>query len=233
MAGSAVVTAAAHEQSFVSGRGADMRVAASDLLSDPAAGSALGVPEVRLVSPGWEDIGLGAITDIVQHAFGPVDLDRSTVELAAVAGSRSGCPACGGRRFGFPGELAEARAVMCPAHRGQAEAVIGTRLARAGLAEQARARVESNLARWPADFWIRVHAGDALAVLDDLDGAAAHFDAALTMAEESDDFEARADAVERLRQIDQHRPNRQRRAPTGRPRRQAGRRGASRRKRKR
>jgi len=364
MAGSAVVTAAAHEQSFVSGRGADMRLAASDLLSDPAAGSALGVPEVRLVSPGWEDIGLGAITDIVQHAFGPVDLDRSTVELAAVAGSRSGCPACGGRRFGFPGELAEARAVMCPAHRGQAEAVIGTRLerahasnpdgwgalgdavgrlelphlpnglatrlagaeqamyviaepeelaerarlvveaagwfggrrdefavalgvepllagmlpdwlvglvldlgraglgaeavmvgdalarvdpdlrafldgdvavalAQAGLAEQARARVESNLARWPADFWIRVHAGDALAVLGDLDGAAAHFDAALTMAEESDDFEARADAVERLRQIDQHRPNRQRRAPTGRPRRQAGRRGASRRKRKR
>src|SRR6266540_2100076 len=163
MAGSAVVTAAAHEQSFVSGRGADMRVAASDLLSDPAAGSALGVPEVRLVSPGWEDIGLGAITDIVQHAFGPVDLDRSTVELAAVAGSRSGCPACGGRRFGFPGELAEARAVMCPAHRGQAEAVIGTRLERAhasnpdgwGALGDAVGRLElpplpNGLATWPA-----------------------------------------------------------------------------------
>ena len=83
MAGSAVVTAAAHEQSFVSGRGADMRLAASDLLSEPAAGSALGVPEVRLVSPGWEDIGLGAITDIVQHAFGPVDLDCCVCGQAA------------------------------------------------------------------------------------------------------------------------------------------------------
>src|SRR6266545_4673546 len=131
MAGSAVVTAAAHEQSFVSGRGADMRVAASDLLSDPAAGSALGVPEVRLVSPGWEDIGLGAITDVVQHAFGPVDLDRSLVELGVPAEVHPGCPACAGLRFRFPAELAEAQDGMCPAHRREAGRVIRTRLARA------------------------------------------------------------------------------------------------------
>jgi len=129
--------------------------------------------------------------------------------------------------------VGDALARVDPDLRAFLDGDVAVALAQAGLAEQARARVESNLARWPADFWIRVHAGDALAVLGDLDGAAAHFDAAQTMAEESDDFEARADAVERLRQIDQHRPNRQRRAPTGRPRRQAGRRGASRRKRKR
>jgi len=363
MAGSTVVTAAAHEWSVTSGRGADRQLAASDLLSDRAAGTALGTPDVRLVSPGWEDIGLGAITDIVQHTFGPVDLDRSVVELAAVAGSRSGCPACVGRRFGFPGELAEAQAVMCPVHRAEAGAVIRTRLERAsasnpdgwaalgdavgrlelphlpnglatklagaegamyvvsepeelaararlvveaaswfpgrrndfavaldvetelagllpdwlvglvgdlgraglgteaamvgdalarvnpdlqalldgdiavalaeaGLAEQARARIESNLTRWPDDFWIRLHAGDALAALGDLDGAAVHFDAALSMAEETDDFEARSAAVERLRQIGQYSPKEQR-PPTSQRRRQTRRHSPSRRKRKR
>jgi hypothetical protein len=364
MAGSAVVTAAAHEPSVTAGRGTDMQRAASDLLSDRAAGSALGAPDIRLVSPYWEDIGLGAITDIVQHAFGPVDLDRSMVELAAPAGSRSGCPACVGRRFGFPGELAEARAAMCPAHRAEAEAVIHTRLRRAnasnpdgwavlgdavgrlelphlpnglatklagaeesmyvvaepeelaerarlvveaaswfpgrrdefavalsaepepagllpdwlvslvldlgraglgaeaavvgdalarvdpdlqafldgdvavalaeaGLAGRARARIESNLARWPDDFWIRLHAGDALAVLGDLDGAAAHFDAAVSMADEADDLEARADALERLSRIGRYSPKEQHRRRTGQRRGQTSRRSPSRRKRKR
>jgi hypothetical protein len=115
MAGSAVVTAAAHESSVMSGRYPEQVIqgVAPDLLSEMTAGAALGPPAIRLVAPGWEDIGLGAITDIVQHAFGPVDLDRSPVELAA-GGSHPGCPACGGRRFGFPGDLAEARAGMCP-----------------------------------------------------------------------------------------------------------------------
>jgi len=82
------------------------------------------------VSPQWEDIGLGAITDIVQHAFGPVDLDGSPVELR-MADSRPGCPACAGKRFHFPAELAEARDRMCPAYRAEAEAVITHRLGRA------------------------------------------------------------------------------------------------------
>ncbi len=76
-------------------------------------------------------MGLGAITDLVQHAFGPVDLDRSPVELATVAAIHPRCPACAGGRFGFPGELAESRATMCPTHRRQAESVINRRLARA------------------------------------------------------------------------------------------------------
>src|SRR5206468_7908906 len=87
MAGSAVVTAAAKaakatvestlpsRSSRRTGRTSD----ADDLLANRTAGVALGTPTIGLVSPGWESIGLGAITDIAQHAFGPVDLDRSPV----------------------------------------------------------------------------------------------------------------------------------------------------------
>jgi hypothetical protein len=333
VAGAAVMTAAAHRDVVISGRYPDLagRGKVPDLVGDPAAGSALGEAGIRRVSPQWEDIGLGAIADIVQHALGPVDLDRSPVELTA-AGSRFGCPACAGQRFNFPAELAEARDGMCPAHQAEAEAVITRRLARAeasnprgwgalgdatrrleqphlpgglatklagareamyaisdpeelaararlvieaagwfpgrardfvialgeepesadlfpewlmnlvldlgrvglgteavmvgdalgrvdpeqratfdadvavalaeaGLAEKARARIDANLTRWPGDFWIRVHAGDALAVLGDREGAEAHFSVAADMADEADDFIGRSDAMERLMRL--------------------------------
>ena len=289
----------------------------------------MGTPTIGLVSPGWESIGLGAITDIAQHAFGPVDLDRSPVALAPVSQRHAGCPACAGRRFGFPADLAEAQARMCPTHHAKAAAVIRTRLARAnasnpdgwsaitdassridrphlpnglatklahagqgmdvvpepaalarrarlvveatswfpghatdfaialgkepdlagllpdwlvnlvvdlgraglgaeaaavgdalatvdprlrslldgdvavalaqaGPADQALTKIEDNLARWPSDFWIRMHAGDALLALGDRERAAAHFRAAVDLAEETDDFEARTDAIDRL-----------------------------------
>jgi hypothetical protein len=334
MSGSAVVTAGAHEQSTMSGSYPDLVIQGlvPDLLSDVSAGAALGPPDIRLVSPGWEDIGLGAMTDIVRHAFGSVEFDRSPVELAAAPEPRVGCPACAGRRFDFPADLAEARDGMCSDHRRETEKVINRRLSRAnasnpdgwgaltdaslrlerphlpnglatklasaeeamyvipepeelaeraklvieaanwfpgrpdelasalgqepdaagqlpdwlvnlvldlgraglgaeaaalgaaltrvdpdrhsffdcdvavalaeaGLADEARARIAANLARWPNDFWVRVHAGDALAALCDIDGAEAHFSTALGMAEDADDFEARYDAVERLRQV--------------------------------
>ncbi len=366
MAGSAVVTAAAHEQSVTAGRYPDLvtQQAIPDLLCDLAAGSVLGPVDLRLVSAGWEDIGLGAITDVVQHAFGPVDLDRSPVELAAAAESHLGCPACVGRRFHFPAELAEARDGMCPAHRREAGRVISTRLARAnasnpdgwaaltdasrrleqphlpnglatklagageamyvvpepgelsvradlvveaaswfpgrpdqlaialgqesepagqlpdwlvnlvldlgraglgaeavmvgdalaqvdpdsrafydgdvvvalaeaGLAEEVRARIEASLTRWPDDFWIRVHAGDALAALGDFDGAEAHFDTALSMAEQADDFEARYDAIHRLRQIGRGKSQDERGHPRGHRRQSRRKLSKSQRKRKR
>lgn len=334
LAGSAVVTAAADERAVRSGGYPDLVIhgGAPDLLSDRAGGAALGTPEIRLVSPGWEEIGLGAIIDVVQHAFGAVDLDRSLVELAPARSRGPGCPACAGRRFGFPGELAEFRDRMCAQHLREAGAVINRRLARAnasnpdgwaaltdasdrlgrphlpnglatrlagaaqdmyvvaepdvlaeraalvieaagwfpgrprdlslalgtepeaagqlpdwlvtlvldlgsvglgaeaaavgdalarvdpdnsafyaadaavalahaGLAVQARARVAAMLTRWPEEFWCRVHAGDALAVLGDLEGAEAHFAAAVRMAEDADDFVSRSDAAERLRQL--------------------------------
>ena len=102
-----------------------------DLLSDPTASGALGAATITTVSVEWEPIGLGTITDLVQHAFGPVDLDRSPVELATVTAVHRGCPACAGGRFGFPGELAESRATMCPTHLRQAESAINRRFATA------------------------------------------------------------------------------------------------------
>ena len=341
MAGSAVVTAAARAAGTTAG--ATMAASsgtrpgratnAGDLLDNRAAGAALGTPTIDLASPGWQDIGLGAITDIAQHTFGPVDLDRSPVTLPPVPQRPASCPACAGRRFGFPAGLAEARASMCPTHQAQAAAVIRTRLARAnasnpdgwnaitaassridlphlpnglatkladvgqgmlvvpepaelakrarliveaaswfpgratdlaialgeepdqasllpdwlanlvldlgraglgaeaaaiadalatvdpelrstldgdvavalaqaGLTEQALTQIEDNLTRWPDDFWIRVHAGDALLVLGDPEQAAAHFRAAVDLAEATDDFEARSDAMERLRRLE-------------------------------
>jgi hypothetical protein len=108
---------------------------------------------------------------------------------------------------------------------------VAVALAQAGLAEQGRARIESNLTRWPDDFSIRLHAGDALPALGDLDGAAAHFDAALRMAEQADDFEDRYLAVQRLQGMGPYGPKEQRRPPASQRRRQAGRGKSSRRKR--
>jgi hypothetical protein len=333
MAGSAVVTAAAHGDVVRAGRYPHLAVerAVPELLEDLPNGEGLGRVEVRLAAPGWEPTGLGAITDIVQHAHGPVDLDRSPVELSAATGPRLGCPACAGRRFGFLADLEESKAGMCPEHRAEAERVTRTRLARAnasnpdgwaaitdasarlsrphlpgGLAtklprpdegiqaltepvelatragqvaeaadwfparpedfavalgaepgmawlpdwlanlaldlgraglgdwaarvgdalsqvdpdqesffagdvcvalaeaghtQQARTRVPANLTRWPDDFWIRIHAGDAPAALDDLDGAAKHFQTAREMAEQADNVQDGYDALQRLRHI--------------------------------
>jgi hypothetical protein len=62
-------------------------------------------------------------------------------------------------------------------------------------AEQARERIAANLTRWADNFWVHVKAGDALVALCDPDGAVAHFETALRMAKEADDFQARADAI--------------------------------------
>jgi hypothetical protein len=334
VAGSAVVIASHHEDTVNSSRYPDLaaRGVVPGLLSDLAAGNALGVARITAVSDEWEPIGLGAITDLAQSGFGPVDLDRSPVELTVGSEVRRGCPACTGGRFGFPGALAEAKDTMCPAHRREAESVINRRLARAnasnpdgwaaitdaslrldrphlpsglaaklpgaetsiyvipapaelaeraegvieaagwfpnradafnlalgqethlagqlpdwlanligdlgraglgshaarvgdalgqvdpsrqalfggdigvalaqaGLPDQARARIATNLARWPDDLWIRVHAGETLTALGDLKAAQEHFDAAMRMAEQSDDADVMADVMDRIRMV--------------------------------
>src|SRR5580693_2692654 len=99
------------------------------LSGDPA--PALGEAVITAETASWDDIGLGAVTDFVQEAFGPVDLDRSLVELTVTAAPRPGCPACAGRRFKFPADLADAQDRMCPPHRNEAGAVIRRRIARA------------------------------------------------------------------------------------------------------
>jgi len=133
LGGSAVVVAAAHEDAVLSGRYPALASEGSvpRLLDQRPAGAGLGTPEITLLSKGWEPIGLGAISDVVQEARGPVDLDRAPVELAASLEPASGCPACRGGRFGFPGELGESAPAMCPAHKGEADRVSNERFERA------------------------------------------------------------------------------------------------------
>jgi hypothetical protein len=91
----------------------------------------LGTPGIVVRTSGWEPIGLGAIQDLVQDAFGPVDFDRSTIALPPSDAPRAGCPACRGIRFGFPGDLSEAKSAMCEPHRAAAEQITASRIARA------------------------------------------------------------------------------------------------------
>jgi hypothetical protein len=312
----------------------------SDLLESTDTGDEkdgpFGAPaKITAVDGRWEPIGLGAITDIVKDAYGPVDLDRSPVKLGRVAVKRPDCPACAGEQFGFPAGLGEAQEWMCAPHRKEAVTVQRKRLGRAqvsnpdgwaaivdassrlsqshlpdgvmsqlteieallndgsdrdllasrvrllaetangfhgrvydfaealgdsdlpdwlmclvpnlghaglaaeavlvadaltgvdpsrgayfagdagfaladaaavladaSLAAEARAKVEANLTQWPDDFWIRMHAGDALELLGDTEGALAHFEAARQLAVASKSFEDRRDAAERIRAID-------------------------------
>ena len=102
-----------------------------DLLSAVGTLSATELPQFELAHTGWEPIGLGAIEDLAQARFGPVDLDRSAVRFEVAAEPQPACPACAGRRFGFPAELADGLASMCAPHAGQAEEVTSARLERA------------------------------------------------------------------------------------------------------
>ena len=114
---------------------------APGLIDDDGEAPRFAAPTVTLCSPSWEPIGLGAIQDLVQAAFGPVELNRSVVRLPPSNAPQPDCPACAGIRFGFPGELSEAQAAMCPPHRVRAEQITASRIA------QARA---SNPAGWRA-----------------------------------------------------------------------------------
>jgi hypothetical protein len=89
----------------------------------------------------WSPVGLGALTDLVQHAFGSVDLDRSNVVLKAVEPATEGCPACDGQAFGYPSSLEDAKESLCAPHRAAAKIVNTERIARAR---------QSNPAGWRA-----------------------------------------------------------------------------------
>ena len=97
-------------------------------------------PTIQVRQP-WGPIGLGALQDLVQEAFGSIDLDRSDVTLDPVQPSYEDCAACGGRAFHFPGGLEEAREGFCGAHKATAKAINVARLAKAH---------ESNPAGWRA-----------------------------------------------------------------------------------
>ncbi len=99
-----------------------------------------GALEVQ-TSGSWGSVGLGALQDLVQEAFGSIDLDRSKVTLDAVEPTYEDCAACDGKSFTFPTGLEEAREEFCGAHNAAARTVNVERLALAR---------ESNPAGWRA-----------------------------------------------------------------------------------
>jgi tetratricopeptide (TPR) repeat protein len=117
------------------------------------------------------DVGLGAITDFVQQAFGPVDFDRSLVELTATGVPLPGCPACAGRRFKFPADLADSQDRMCQAHQKEADALIKRRMARAeasnpaGWRMMADASARLSLPHLPCGLATRLKAAESDLVL--------------------------------------------------------------------
>lgn len=130
---SAVLRGAAAEHLLISGAQPPL-VGLLDALDAP---SRLGSPALRASAQGWEPLGLGAIQDLVQEAFGPVDLDRSTVRLNPVESPDARCAACRGAGFGFPAELETARPLLCQPHRAAARAVADARIARARVSNPA------------------------------------------------------------------------------------------------
>ena len=129
--------------------------------------------------------------------------------------------------------VGEALARVDPDRAASLDADVAVALAEAGLAERARARVEFNLARWPDDFWVRLHAGDALAVLGDIDAATVHFEVAWTWRMTPTTARPARYAVERLQQVGRRTPRSTAGGRRGQNRRAAKGRGRSRRKRKR
>ena len=89
----------------------------------------------------WSPVGLGALTDLVQHAFGAVDLDRSNVVLDPVEPVSEDCPACRAQAFGYPSSLEQAKESLCAPHQAAARVVNTDRIAHAR---------QSNFAGWRA-----------------------------------------------------------------------------------
>jgi hypothetical protein len=125
-----VVVAATHNQGVVlAGAYADMALRGEiSRLLDTDVGEAdptLGTPGVTVRTDGWEPIGLGAIQDLVQDAFGPVDLDRSLVALPPGESSQRRVPGvCGqpvrisrGSCRGRAGDVRRSSGGSTPHHR--------------------------------------------------------------------------------------------------------------------
>jgi hypothetical protein len=133
LAESVLVVGGRQEELLVSGAYPQLAFAgeAAGLLSEVGSAPRLPAPEIELAAAGWEPIGLGAIQDLAQERYGPVDLDRSQVRLEPATELVPDCPACARGRFGFPAELDEQRTTMCTEHAEQAQRIITERLERA------------------------------------------------------------------------------------------------------
>ncbi len=94
--------------------------------------------------------------------------------------------------------LSEALTAVDPARHGFFAGQAAVALAEAGHADDARAKAAGNVERWPDDFWARMLAGDALAILGDAEAALAQFQAALPLAQQANDFKAIRDLSTRI-----------------------------------
>jgi len=142
-AGTVIAAALAREEELIAGdyprlaaRGETPRLLA-DLGGDHGAFARPSIQAKR----SWSAVGLGALTDLVQHAFGSVDLDRSNVLLDPVEPVTEDCPACQGQAFGYPSSLEDAKESLCALHKAAAKIVNTERIARAR---------QSNPAGWRA-----------------------------------------------------------------------------------
>ena len=82
-------------------------------------------------------------------------------------------------------------------------------LAEAGRRQQALARVEQNLHRFPDDMWTHIHAGDVHLALADQPSAERSFRDAITVARWQGDVDGIADANERLARLFADQPGRE------------------------
>ena len=78
LAGSVLAVGARHEQLLVSGAYPQLAFAGevAGLLSEPQSARGLPAAVIALAVAGGEPIGLGAIQDLAQGRYGPIDLDR-------------------------------------------------------------------------------------------------------------------------------------------------------------
>lgn len=85
-------------------------------------------------------------------------------------------------------------------------------LAEGGRRQQALARVEENLRRFPDDLWTQIHAGDVHLAFSDAVRAEQAFRDALALARAREDAQGVADANERLSRLLQDQPGREQEA---------------------
>jgi hypothetical protein len=94
--------------------------------------------------------------------------------------------------------LSEALAVVDPARHSFFAGKAAVALAETGLADDARTKIAENTERWPDDLRTRMLAGDALAIPGDAEASLAHFQAAMSMAQQATDYKASRDLSTRI-----------------------------------
>lgn len=132
-AGPAMLAGLRYELVLISGEYYDRALAGAlpRLLADAGGERGeFGEPTIQVCGP-WGSVGLGALQDLVQEAFGSVDLDRANVTLDPAERRYDDCAACEGKSFTFPTGLEEAREDFCGAHKAAARAISAARLAHA------------------------------------------------------------------------------------------------------